>query len=327
MPKYLTHWMLAEDAALTLDETSRLRQVILRHPNLFMAGAVIPDAPFYLLFGPGRLTMPRAAESFHDTRENSFGSIPVVLNAGPARDRDRRLALSLGVLTHIAVDAAFHPFVYYVSGSSLSGGIDPRTARYRHHTLETYLDLFFSRNFLRPKKRFFSGVLAGIEMDRPAFLDALAGLFSLKGPEKSRTLARALRMNGFFQRLFSFPALLSPLKGIDRIGGGRLKPHLAHFFPRRLPSPDRLFRRQYDYRHPVTGAPVCRGVAEMGGQAVATLSDLFRKLEATPGGDAAAAIAALPDGPNLYTGMVGRGKSDMGFFDPTETLGNLIFFS
>ena len=54
MPKEITHWILAEKAYRTLETKSGLKAIIKQYKNLYLAGAVIMDTPFYLLYGNGR---------------------------------------------------------------------------------------------------------------------------------------------------------------------------------------------------------------------------------------------------------------------------------
>ncbi len=313
MPKLPTHWIFAEDVLRRMPAGWAVRRAVDRYPNLYRYGAVAPDTPFYLVWGPGSRFLNRHAEDFHETGGGLERFVASTLGRRTAA-AEQRMALAAGILTHAAADAVFHPMIYYFSGS----GTDE--AECRHHRLESFIDLYFSRNFLRPEVSLLEPILQGLEVDSGTLLDWLADLFELDRRRHRPYLRLALGCNGLFLRLFrnrGARLLAGRLAPVSRPG---LKAYLVHFYPRRLPPWERLFPAPMAYHNPATGLPYQPGIAELGKTAVDTAFDVLEKYEAGKW----RLSALFPNGWNLHTGIASRPKNAMCFFDTGRPLREIL---
>jgi hypothetical protein len=224
------------------------------------------------------------------------------------------MALAAGILTHAAADAVFHPMIYYFSGS----GTDK--AECRHHRLESVIDLYFSRNFLRPEVSLLEPILQGLEVGSDTLLGWLADLFALDRRRHRSYLRLALGCNGLFLRLFRNRGARLLAGRLAPVSPAGLRAYLVHFYPCRLPPWERLFPAPICYRNPATGLPYKQGIAELGNTAVDTAFDVLERFEA----GRRRLSALFPNGWNLHTGIASRPKSAMRFFDASRPLREII---
>jgi len=309
LPKLLTHWIFAEDLRQRLPSNGAVARAVNRHPNLYRYGAVAPDTPFYLLWGPGSRTLNAHAEAFHET---GAGLERFLRDTGS----ERRLALAAGVFSHAAADAVFHPMVYYFSSAGTG------RARSRHHRLEAWIDLYFSRNFKRPEVSRLDHILRGLEVDVGTLIGWLAVLFDLDLRRHRRHLQRALRRNVCFLRLFSNRAARLLAGWAFPISPDGLRAYLAHFYPLQPPPPERLFPAPIAYRNPATGEPHRRCIDEMKQEAIDDALVLCQKMQA---GEHRLSVL-MPRGWNLHTGIGARPKAVMTFFDTDVPVRQLVGF-
>jgi hypothetical protein len=104
------------------------------------------------------------------------------------------------------------------------------------------------------------------------------------------------------------------------VAPGGLRAYLAHFYPYRLPSLERLFPEPITFRNPATGHPRTMRLEEMGYTAVKTALEVLQKIEA--GEHRLAAL--LPGGWNLHTGLADQPMSSMRFFETDRPLDKII---
>ena len=314
MPKLLTHWVFAEDLRRRMPKGWRVRKAVDRNPYLYRYGAVAPDTPFYLLWGPGSDELNRQAEGFHERGEGIERFLSAAGEAAGSVDGEQRLSLVAGIFCHAAADAVFHPMVYYNSGFGTA------SARWRHHRIEGFIDLHFSGNFRRPEIRRLDEILRGLEVDVDTLIDWLAQLFDLDPSRHRFHLRRALQRNVLFLKLFANrPARLLAGWAAPSAPVG-LKAYLAHFYPYRLPAPGRLFPEPIVYRNPATGRPEKKRIEEMGKEAV---DDALAVLENIEMGRRRIADL-LPAGWNLHTGVGALPKAAMSFFDTERPVREIV---
>ncbi|MCF8051632.1 MAG: zinc dependent phospholipase C family protein [Desulfobacterales bacterium] len=313
MPKLPTHWIFAEDVLHRMPPGWAVRRAVDRYPNLYRYGAVAPDTPFYLFRGPGSRILNRQAEGFHETGGGLESFLASALGRRTAAPK-QQMALAAGILTHAAADAVFHPMIYYFSGS----GTDE--AECRHHRLESFIDLYFSRNFLRPEVSLLEPILQGLEVGSDTLLGWLADLFELDRRRHRPHLRLALGCNGLFLRLFRNRGARLLAGRLAPVSPAGLKAYLVHFYPCRLPPWERLFPEPITYRNPATGLSYRPGMAELGKTAVDTALDVLERFEA---GKWRLSVL-FPNGWNLHTGIASRPKSAMRFFDTSRPLREII---
>lgn len=325
MPKYITHWILAEEAFQALDDQSAFKQIIAGAKTSYLIGSVIPDAPFYLVYGRDGRVMNGIAESIHNARKNSFRPVEAVAAAYAEEMSDPVTALLLGMITHIFADAVFHPAVYYFSGPPSGNSKSRHQSAERHHILETYLNLYLRNRFQVPHRGKFSAYLKHLEIEIPVFYEIIACFFSVSGPHGLRMIKKSIRMNAAIQSRFDkrWPRLaldcLNLLPGVD------LAQFIGHFYPYLKPDPDDLFQRELAFRHPVTGESMLFSVERFMEKTVQKVLEVFYDLtEIYEKKNSLPAALHQMRGPNLYTGLNGYGKSDMVFFDNSIDIKALI---
>jgi hypothetical protein len=152
MPSAYTHHLIANDSLSLLP--SELCKRLEPYLSLYFFGAQGADfCFFYKPFLPKRknfgsyLHRKGGYDAFCVLKSLSHCSTPA-------------LAYTLGYLTHYAVDATFHPFVYEAAESSLL----------RHSFVENALDRYFRRTNGKENERFFRKKLTKTEESELFFL-------------------------------------------------------------------------------------------------------------------------------------------------------------
>ena len=324
MPKEISHWLLAEKAFQKLEDSSALKDIIRGHKNLYLIGAVIADTPFYCrIFGPGQASVVRWGEVIHDNPVNSYAPIVNVIRRFP-HVPDNVLAFLLGVITHIHADSSFHPMVYYITGNPVHPE-GRETARIRHQTFETFLDIYYREGFYLQNRGKLSELLRNAEMEETSLLNLLSVFFSGEhGMADRLKIKNALRTHAAIQKLFDKNALKIMLGTVSRIPGVNLNIYKSLVYPLRKPEPGSMFLRPLSYRHPVTGVEYRSLITEPEEAAIRNTLDVFGIIGHHIGSDSFSEVFSGLRGPDLYTGMVGYGKSDMRYFSEENDLMNLI---
>lgn len=321
MPKDITHWILAEKAYQGLETGSVLKKIIEPHKNLYMTGAIILDTPFYVIFGQEGKMMHLLAEGIHDTVSNSYDVLTNLLTTYEDTAPDAVIALVLGIITHIHADAIFHPFIYHFSGT----GASVKKERKRHHTLEVYLSLYVKNMFKLPVADLLSDILLNVEMEKASFMAMLSNLFSINQRVDSRTVKKAVHMNSFIQGLFdkNLPRMI--LNCLNFLPGMNVSDYVALFYPHSKPDPGKLFPRNTEYRHPVTGDKRVISVESLAHATLDSVKEIFGILEASGKKKRICEALSSVRGPNLYTGLPDAAKRDMTFFNLEKDIMTLIF--
>lgn len=325
MPKELTHWILAEKAYRILEAKSDLKAIIKRYKNLYLSGAVILDTPFYLVYGKGKDVMYKVAAQLHDNPVNRADLGERVISRFPPQMTEAIIALLLGVITHIHTDSSFHPMIFYFSGKK-----DPadrkagRSAGYRHHKLETFLDLYFKETFQLENRGLFSNTLDNIEMDKKIYLDVLSALYGMDMNRDRFHIKKALLMHRTIQAMFdkNFPRMIFKL--LNSIPGLDFREYLSNFYPQHKPKTASLFLSPFTYRHPVTGENLQYSVTDLESDALKGILNSFRSIEPYRDGNSFVKGFSRLNRFNLYTGAAGLSGADMTYFDVNRDLMKLI---
>lgn len=324
MPKEWTHWDLAHRAQRCLPPDCALHFILARHPYLYRIGAVAPDMPFYWIGGPGARPMVQSAVHLHDAPEDSFEGLKRLLDVfGRQPLPAPAAAFTMGIISHIVVDACFHPFVYYFSGVDV--GHRARCARRRHFQLETYLDLYFAAGRPPARRSRLVDNLNRMEVRRPVLVEWLGQYFGLPRKAATRTVQTVLGRHARVQQLFTLPLVKRMLNGLRRLpvlDGTTIE---ACCYPWPTPDPSTLFPAVYTYRHPVTGRLMHHRVSEIAAEAVAQLAERFKNLAQRLPNTPAADLLADWKGPNLHTGLVGRRKTEMTNCDSSRDMLEIVF--
>jgi len=326
MPKEITHWTLAEKAYQSIEPDSVLKKIIRRYKNLYLAGAVIPDTPFYQICGRNRKIMYQLGKNLHDHPLNSYAPLANVIKRYSSPLPDDVLAILLGFLSHIHADSSFHPMVYYFSGTNMRGPKKSRDeASVFHHTLEAYIDIYYTGECRPPNRGLFSELMKRKEMEETRFLKVLSVLFSEDQTISVSDIRETLRLHAGIQKLFDNNAIKIILELLDSIPGADLSVYRSSFYPLRKPEPDSIFLRPFSYRHPVTGEKLEHTVKELEKKAVRETLNIFRLIEYHLTDNSLARAFPGLKGPNLSTGLTDIRAADMRWFGTGEDLMKLIF--
>jgi hypothetical protein len=300
MPKEITHWILAERTLDRLKVTSPLAPVILGHHDAYLGGAVLPDTLLHLFRGPDSTTALRLADSFHDTRGNSYEPlIRAEKERGGTLPRDL-LACLLGVISHMQADMIFHPYVYALSGVDDIG---------RHYRLETAIDVHFLRRGEEPPVRRMAQLVT--PATAPLLTGAMALLFDPHGRLPRRALERALGLHCRIQGMYDVLAWKIAARVLGALLGSPFREQAQLFYPLRASASGHraMIDSVVQWRHPVTGGASSASPDDLAEETVTRSAAIFRRVE-----ESGALVSALhdPPGANLLTGLYGAGKSAMG---------------
>jgi hypothetical protein len=141
MPGFITHYICAQ--AVLTEISQAARESISKYPNMYNLGAQGPDIFFYYFPGLIKKRTKGIGVRMHMENPGAFiVNLSDAANRAAEADKPLILAYTAGYLTHYALDAATHPFVYARSGLTK----DERKRRemhasVRHRQLETTIDV------------------------------------------------------------------------------------------------------------------------------------------------------------------------------------------
>nr|MBC8361832.1 zinc dependent phospholipase C family protein [Candidatus Desulfatibia profunda] len=327
MPKEITHWHIAEKAFQHLNADSTLRRIISAHKYLYLSGAVVMDTPFYLLYGKGKSAMYNLANQIHDTPAHSLDFVKRTVSLSPQQTPPPVLAFLLGGLCHVYADANFHPLVYYFSGTGTGETPEKsRTAQSRHHTLETYLDLYYlDKGLFLPDVFYASRIFKQVEMDKAGFVAVLKRFFSIRSESEFQYFKQALNMHMLLQHLFDWNLFKISLLAINCLPGLNIDHWVSSFYPIKNPAPNTTFKNRLKYRHPVTGQDLHQSVPTIAQSVHQKILNGFKTIEGHWNKSTLSSALDLLPGPNLYTGIEGFQKSEMKYFSTEMDVIELIF--
>ena len=299
MPKEITHWILAERALDSLDESCWPRRVIRSNFALYLAGAVLPDTLLHLFRGPWSGTALSLAHRFHDATGNSFAPLIRFVEEHDRILSDEQVACLLGVITHIVTDSVFHPFVYALGGTDDIG---------KHYRIETAIDVHFLNRVKQPPARRLDAL--AVSGDSRTLLEALAALFDPAGELPRTALERAWELHRRFQAMYDLAWWKAAATLLGAIIGAPFREQRQLFYPFRMS--ETALRTEVEgvrqWRHPVTVEMVTASVDELADETAGRITALFRRIHET--GNIPDALRELP-GANLLTGLHGAGMSAM----------------
>ncbi len=328
MPKEITHWTLAQKAYQEMDAGSALKPILSRHKHLYLLGAVIADTPFYRLIGKTGKLMNQVGKRIHDNPDNGYEPAVRVINAYSPHPPDDVLALLLGFFAHVHADASFHPFVCHFSGSIVRGDKEERAqATIFHHTLESWLDIYYARESPLQNSGFFSEVLKNVEMEDEPLLKLLAILYSGGEPVEMSCVRETLICHALIQRLFDKRGVNRILELLNRIPGIDADVYRSSFYPLQKPDPSSMFLHPVSYQHPVTGETFQHTLRDLERKTIRDTLEICRLVEHHRNRSSLGEAFAGLKGPSLYTGMTDARESDMRYFNMRKEMAELVFHS
>jgi len=324
VPKELTHWTLAMEVRNALP-SGPLKKCLETHLPLYLFGAVVHDSSYYTIRGHPFPSLDHAEKILNGTAgEDTFDSIRRLLKDEP-RGNPATLALAVGALTHILADASFHPLVYYVSGRRVSGDRDRnRTASIRHHTFETYLDIYVASAQSLPNRGRVRNLLKGIPVSRSWLVQRISAFYGVQGSAGKTSIRRAIRNHAWIQSLFFRPSIRFLVNALGTLPIFDRDLILSSFYPSPEPVKIPFFEHPIEYRHPVLGNPIQTTIQEMGKQTAARLIELLTPLDELLAAGQAHLFLDGMHGPGLSTGLLGVPYDSMVHFETATPMMELL---
>ena len=298
MPKELTHWILADRALAGLSDGSRLRALILKHHDIYLGGAVLPDTLQHAFRGSQAVTAPALAFSFHNSDGNSFAPLIQAEQRFPGGLPPATLACLLGVITHMQADIVFHPFVYAQTGTNEIG---------RHYQFETDMDVHLLQGGARPSVRYVADLMS--PATRSILVDTCALLFDPDRQLPRLSLERALALHCRFQGMYDRTFWKLAVRFASRLAGAPFSEQRHLFYPLAGLPQGRLGEEAVEWRHPVSGEVRWTSLDQLADETVQRITALFERIETA--GSLADVLSGNP-GENLLTGMHGAYLSAIG---------------
>ncbi|MBM3569291.1 MAG: zinc dependent phospholipase C family protein [Alphaproteobacteria bacterium] len=269
MPKELTHCLFADETLARHGGSLEAMLAPLR--SLYHLGAVAVDSYFYASVWPGSdPSLPEWGDLIHGAEGNNTANLPLRLlleargEPDPTR-RAERTAFAAGILTHMAMDATLHPYVYHVTGDYYAPDAKLRQdAQIRHRSLESWLDWrLLERAGLSPRaSRIWPAIdRAGDAVDRclTDYARAVDVTFG-RGPPSLTALRRGYRVQRLTHALIPHRLVARAMVALDRLLKGRLTDYVALFYPWAGGTPPRAMFDFESFIHPVTGERLSGGM-------------------------------------------------------------------
>lgn len=272
MPRDITHVIIADEAAKIIKN-----EEIFANFDAFHMGTVADDSFLYT-------ASPLLSTRLHGGLKDDTRAVVLEMmdnlkkEKNPAR-RAEKTAFVYGYLSHMAVDATFHPLIYSISGSHFEANSkkEVELSKACHRYAETWLDLHFMRdkkksfkNF-RPFRKIISKMAMRVRLD-DFFTDCLqAALKAKKYTWGDNFDLQAQFHNGMTRQLFvdkitQNQTVARVLRKLDRVLHGKLKLYVSGFYDFEGDIPQRLTAGLFV--HPVSGEMIKKSIADLEQDAV-----------------------------------------------------------
>ena len=318
MPKEITHWLIAEQAAALL-EGSPLGKEVAAYPQCLRLGAVFPDILFFISGRGSAARFRRMADYLHGSDGEDTYALLRGLLSFPVEDAYAGPLASfwVGIATHIRADMRFHPLVYFLTGPYHHP--DPavrRQAVQQHRRFETVMDMYFLAKGNRASTKYsLQTILDGLEVPLPYLLQKAALSISSSGNEAAEmenALRQGLKTFVTIQALCCRRRIGRVLYASENILPGIVREVTALFHAPQLESKFPRLRKEIAYQHPVTGEKRFTTIDDLFGQSIRDCADFCKKMEL-------AVIKREPGmiqerGPSLSFGLPGITKAAARFF-------------
>jgi hypothetical protein len=292
MPKELTHWILADRVLAQLRDSSRIRDIISAHRNIYLAGAVLPDTLLHLHKGPHARTALALAHQFHDSGDNSFAPLIHAERLEAGRLSDPLLACLLGVISHMEADIVFHPFVYAHTGPANIGS---------HYRLETDIDIWLLHQGFLPPTRLMKDLIT--PSSRDVLIKGCSLLFDPDHQLSDQAIELALTLHCRIQAIYDCTFWKLAARVLSILFGPPYTQRSQLFYPLFIPQKRVMgLIKDGNWRHPVTGVEQCEYLDELAETAVQRTIERFEQIEFK--GSLTDALTNDP-GENLLTGIHG----------------------
>ncbi len=311
MPKEITHWIIAKEALLSLQNSTPIKRAILNTENLYFCSATLPDTPYYYRGKKGE-SLRISADRFHNHQQNSFSAFQQVLQSPTNLSFEAELSAIAGIISHIVTDAVFHPMICFLSGRE--SGPYRQKAIAKHRIFETSLDLFFLEQDESDAKLLLSQYVTDLEVDQKDLCTILSQLLGIHQETEIPLLVKSIKDHCFCQRQFNRVLPVWLLNFINVLRPNQMDTLLAlsYVYVKKASVP--FSNKPINYRHPVTGDPYSKRFNELKDDAVLQIIEIFTALNKCSNREDLRRLFQQICGPNLVTGLSDSTSSEMKYF-------------
>lgn len=308
MPKENTHLYFAHELLAKLNQDSILK-VIQEQEKAYYFGSVAPDSFYY----SDKEAVRKISEHLHGRKGNLTNEIVFkLLDQAKAGGNQADLAFIFGYLTHCALDMAFHPVIYYLSGNYYDP--DPKKADeavYLHRHLETYLDAQVNQTF------YFNDYVNYNILRSLDFTQTVVKDFGVSQDDIVRALKRKAAVFRLLRNNMALDFLYLFYRFVKHSSWSKFKRFLGIFYGN-LKRDDRTIPNIINYRDVVTGEPKVTTIYDLFQDAGALAVELLAAANAYYSGQIGREeAAAIIRGESLNTGRLGIPVEEIRyFFDP-----------
>jgi hypothetical protein len=257
MPKERSHF-LAMSHVIDMLEGTPYHTILCDNRQLAYLGSITHDTLYYR---PSAQKSPadlaNLPDRFHGTRgEDTFQPlVAFARNCHSSEFPGKLVAFLVGLYSHVFLDAEFHPYVYYSTGSIYDCDAESRTISIaRHRRLEVLLDM----TLCSENQEFPDVDVAGTVAAQEQLLFQLYGqLFGCAVEGDQSTVARAAltaaRRQAMLHSLFANRYLGRIAAKLYHRSPPRARTVLGLFYSQDLAEHLQQFRGVLSYKHPVSG--------------------------------------------------------------------------
>jgi len=326
MPRENIHWCVVDEVIELLDHAAQPRFLasIKKYRNFAYLGAIAHDAPYY--YKRGHHPFEQVAEFLHgfdgnDTLEPIKKLLTNANKVSDSEQREKLIAFAVGMTSHVAVDVAFHPMVYYFTGNYNNTDCRERSAaRAKHRLLEVYLDAWFTHEVgldaTLPSS--VAALVKSCEPDLQMVCEQLSKSTQFAGSENfnsAENWKNGIAEMAFLQRLFISNFIGAAVRVVTALTGNKLKGIDSLFsFGRR--TPEKLLNEALKYQNPLTGEWESKQVIQMFQDAVTDCLSLisnFESLFSTTNSEPPSNFMSA-QGKSLNVGLYGGKVEDVRYF-------------
>jgi len=301
LPKEITHWIIADRIHEQMGDCP-LKSCLSENIHMYYVGAVAFDTPYYLTGSDQGFFQSLAARLHGIKGENTYDPIYMLFKSYPSEIPRPVFAFLCGVVTHIMIDSAFHPLVYYLTGDY--NDPDPAAknrAVVNHRQWESGLDIHMSDNFYIQDPGWLKRTLNSVQINQDELLDCLCMLYFMSSQACRRQVTKALTLHaGWLSNAANRP-LYFLYKLASLFSGGRLKPVLASFYPTSINR--EYYRQEFIYHHAGWKEQRRESIMEIEQRAIASSLDLLMHWRKLPDSKEITVFLKGLRGPSLETGI------------------------
>jgi len=315
MPREITHWKIAEEAAKKLKNTV-YEKALLENRNCLMVGAVFHDCMYYSLKKAQRSSWADPDILHGANGEDTYHIIRCILNYCLLQKEGKPgvTAFLVGIISHIHADIIFHPLINYFSDNYHSPDKKVRSVSIQiHRRLETLIDIFFCQNMEETKKYSLNRYLRQCESP----ISELLGWMRYNNDNKVSSLVIKDYESAF--RVFTLVEFLSKrafftefFVRFERIMPEAIREISALFYCRWLTDYLPRISGNLKYKNPTTGVVFLDDLEELFWQSVENTVEMC--MELAPFVVDARFINFKHRGPSMKTGIEGVPACEMKYF-------------